>query len=80
MMVGDFQTSPLSSVHLNHSVSEACFGTLFHLLRVGVTKGSTRVGAFSDYCHLRIDVELAAEMLCFRWTLDNGQMSQEECL
>ena len=47
---------------------------------MSLSKGSTSVGAFSDPCHLRIDVELAAEMLCFSCTLDDGQRLKEGCL
>jgi hypothetical protein len=36
---------------------------------VALKKGCTNVGAFSDLCHLRMDVELAAEMLGFSCTL-----------
>jgi len=33
---------------------------------VTLSKGCTIVGAFSDLCHLRMDVELAFEILRFR--------------
>jgi len=45
---------------------------------VAVNKGCASLGAFSDFCHLRMDVELPAEMLGFICTLCATKIKRPE--